>query len=501
MRDKRSLLRALPAVHEVFAQLEGMEEFSSILANKGSIQRVTDKIRQVLQEARHTILDEEALEASAKSASEGLWGLQSGEFEQELWTWLIAKLQKGLVMNPRSLRRVINGTGVVLHTNCGRAVLAPQVAEFIAEQACRYSNLELNLKTGERGSRYVHVEKLLCRLTGAEAAMVVNNNAAAVLLVMNTFAQSREVIVSRGELVEVGGSFRIPEVLKAGGARLVEVGSTNKTWLKDYEGAIGPETAILLKVHTSNYRIEGFTHSVSGQELTELGEHYGISVVEDLGSGSFLDGSTLGFHPEPTISQAIKAGISLVTFSGDKLLGGPQAGIIVGKRKDIEALRKNQLTRALRIDKLTLAALEGTLRLYESGEVEKIPVWKMLSMPEAECQAQAEQMKVDLEAYSEFQVEVQANYSQVGGGAWPTEDLPTWVCALRPVEGSVTLLEEFLRGGDIPILARIQKDWLLLDPRTLLEGDREEILNRLSQWSPSKGSNCQVHIPADKVPL
>lgn len=482
MKEKKSLLRALPAVHEVLAQLEGREEFSLILANKGSNQRITDEIRLALQEAREKILGEETLQAPMKNTLERLWSLPSEEFEQEVGPWLIAKLQKALVINPTSLRRVINGTGVVLHTNCGRALLAPEVAEFVAQQACQYSNLELNLETGERGSRYVHVEKLLCRLTGAEAAMVVNNNAAAVLLVMNTFAQGRQVIVSRGELVEVGGSFRIPEVLKAGGAHLVEVGSTNKTWLKDYEGAIGPETALLLKVHTSNYRIEGFTHSVSGQELTELGERFGIPVVEDLGSGSFLDGSALGFHPEPTIGQAIKAGLSLVTFSGDKLLGGPQAGIILGKQKQIEALRKNQLTRALRIDKLTLAALEGTLRLYESEEIERIPVWKMLSMPEAECSSQAEQMKVDLKEYAEFQVEVQKNYSQVGGGAWPTEELPTWVCALRPAQGSVTLLEEFFRSGAIPILARIHKDWLLIDPRTLLGGDWQEILKRLSQW-------------------
>lgn len=464
MIEKKTLLRALPAVHEVYAKLEKCEEFELILAEKGSNRRVTEAIREALQEARRQILNE------------------GWEEETEIWAWLIAKLQKSLTLSPMSLKRVINGTGVVLHTNCGRALLAPEVAEFVAEQACRYSNLELNVETGERGSRYVHVEKLLCLLTGAEAAMVVNNNAAAVLLIMNTFAQGREVVVSRGELVEVGGSFRIPEVLKAGGARLVEVGSTNKTWLRDYEQAITPDTALLLKVHTSNYRIEGFTHSVSGQELCELGERSGIPVVEDLGSGSFLDGSSLGFQPEPTIRQAVKAGLSLVTFSGDKLLGGPQAGIIVGKRKEIEALRKNQLTRALRVDKLSLAALEGTLRLYERDELHKIPVWRMLSMTEKECHAQAEQMKESLESITGFQVELQRGSSQVGGGAWPTEDLPSWVCALRPVQRSVTLLEEFLRQGQIPILARIHKDWLLFDPRTLLEEDYEEILQRLSQW-------------------
>jgi L-seryl-tRNA(Ser) seleniumtransferase len=473
----KTLLRAIPAVHEVLGRLEGIEEFRPIMENKGLNRRLTDEIRQLLQKARENILE---------SSSDPLWNLAVEEFEPALWSWLLDRLKTALTMKTTSLRRVINATGVVLHTNCGRALLAPKVAEFVAEQAKHYSNLELDVKTGERGSRYVHVEKLLSRLTGAEAAMVVNNNAAAVLLVMNTLAQGREVIVSRGELVEVGGSFRIPEVLKAGGARLVEIGSTNKTWLRDYEGAIGPETAMLLKVHTSNYRMEGFTHAVSGEELTELGKRYALPVVEDLGSGSFLDGSGLGFHPEPTIAQAVKAGLTLVTFSGDKLLGGPQAGIIVGKREYIEALRKNQLTRALRIDKLTLAALEGTLWMYANDEVEEIPVWRMLNKSEMECRTEAEDLKEKLQVESEFQVEVQSSFSQVGGGAWPTEKLPTYVCALRPVQGSVSLLEEFLREGQIPILSRIQKDWVLIDPRTLLEGDQEEILARLSQWSVDK---------------
>lgn len=507
MKEKKTLLRALPAVHEVLARLHEVEEFRPIMKNKGQNLRLTEEIRQSLQEARQRILASDSTDLFGVSDStehanskdyvettDTLWRLPVEEFETAFWSWLIRRLHKWLkteVMST-SLCRVINATGVVLHTNCGRALLAPHVAEFVAEQASRYSNLELNVETGERGSRYVHVEKLLCQLTGAEAAMVVNNNAAAVLLVMNTFAQGREVIVSRGELVEVGGSFRIPEVLKAGGARLVEVGSTNKTWLRDYEEAIGPETAMLLKVHTSNYRMEGFTHAVSGRELTELGERYFLPVVEDLGSGSFLDGSTLGFHPEPTIAESVKAGLTLVTFSGDKLLGGPQAGIIVGKRTYIEALRKNQLTRALRIDKLTLAALEGTLRMYARDEIRDIPVWKMLFKPEQECLAEAERLKEDIlglnnvmdhsAATQAFQVEVQRSFSQVGGGAWPTEKLPTWVCAVRPVKGSVSALEEFLRAGSVPILSRIQKDWVLFDPRTLLEGDHEVIVARLSEW-------------------
>lgn len=462
-----SLLRALPAVHEVQARLEVMEEFTAYLTNNGDKHRLTQVIRESLQKVRDQILtvQDKSLE------------------ESEIWPYLVKSVRQELCYKPTSLRRVINATGVVLHTNCGRALLAPEVAEFVAEQAERYSNLELDVETGERGSRYVHVEKLLCKLTGAEAAMVVNNNAAAVLLVVNTFAQNREVIVSRGELVEIGGSFRIPEVLKAGGAALVEVGATNRTWIRDYEEAIQPETGMLFKAHTSNYRIEGFTHSVTSQELVELGQKYKLPVVEDLGSGSFRDGSSLGFHPEPTIAQAVQSGLSLVTFSGDKLLGGPQAGIIIGKRELIEKLKQNQLTRALRIDKLTLAALEGTLHLYERGEEDKIPVWRMLSKPEAELRAEAELLKNGIEELAHFHVEVQADFSQVGGGAWPTEELVTWVCAMRPRQGSVQALEAYLRTFGVPILTRIKKDWVLFDPRTLLEGDREEILSILSQWT------------------
>lgn len=405
-----------------------------------------------------------------------------GDFEQRLWPWLKVNLLQALANPEMNLRRVINATGVVLHTNCGRAILAPEVARFVAAQAERYSNLELNIKTGERGSRYSLVEQILCELTGAEAAMVVNNNAAAVLLMMNTFAMGKEVVVSRGELVEVGGSFRIPEVLKAGGAKLVEVGSTNKTWYKDYEGAISPETALLLKVHTSNYRLEGFTHSVSGAELVELGEKRGIPVMEDLGSGSFFDGASLGFPPEPTVQQAVKAGLDLVSFSGDKLLGGPQAGIIVGKKRFIERLKANQLTRALRIDKLTLAALEGTLRMYENGEGEEIPVWRMLSYSLKDLKSVAEELKSALGSNTALLVEIKKDVSQVGGGAWPTVDLPTWVCSIRPRQRSVGELEKFLRLGPVAILTRIQKDRVLIDGRTLLEGDIGDITERLQAW-------------------
>lgn len=467
--EKQRRLRNLPAVHEVIYRLEHDDEFSPFLTNEKQLPRLTQVVRQVLQKARENV---------NRNFPDSF-----AELETSLWSWLKTQLLQELTHPETSLRRVINGTGVVLHTNCGRALLAPEVARFVAEQAERYSNLELNIETGERGSRYVHVEELLCHLTGAEAAMVVNNNAAAVLLMMNTFAQGKEVIVSRGELVEVGGSFRIPEVLKAGGAKLVEVGTTNKTWLRDYEAAIGLETALLLKVHTSNYRIEGFTHAVSGAELVELGEMRNLPVMEDLGSGSFFDGTTLGFPLEPTIQQTVKAGLSLVSFSGDKLLGGPQTGIIVGKQDFIKRLKANQLTRALRVDKLTLAALEGTLRLYKDGGIEDIPVWKMLSLPMNTLKSAAYALIEELQTNPAISVELKEDVSQVGGGAWPTVDLPTWVCAIRLKTGSAIELEKFLRLGPIAILARIHKDWVHIDVRTLLVGDREDIVRRLGELS------------------
>ncbi|MDR3541349.1 MAG: L-seryl-tRNA(Sec) selenium transferase [Desulfosporosinus sp.] len=468
-QEKQRRLRALPAVHEVISRLEYEAEFSPFLANRRQLPRITRGVRQVLQKARENVNRE--------------FTDSFDEFESSLWTWLKNQLLQVLNHPETSLRRVINATGVVLHTNCGRALLAPEVARFVAEQAERYSNLELNIETGERGSRYVHVEALLCHLTGAEGAMVVNNNAAAVLLMMNTFAQGKDVIVSRGELVEVGGSFRIPEVLKAGGANLVEVGTTNKTWLRDYEAAIRPETALFLKVHTSNYRVEGFTHSVSGAELVELGEKRGLPVMEDLGSGSFFDGASLGFPLEPTIEQTVKVGLSLVTFSGDKLLGGPQAGIIVGKKMFIERLRANQMTRALRVDKLTLAALEGTLRLYENGELEDIPVWRMLSLPLDTLKLAASELVAALQSNQAIFVELKEDVSRVGGGAWPTVSLPTWVCAIRPKQGNVIELEKFLRLGPVAILTRIHKEWALVDVRTLLSGDVEDIVRRLEEWA------------------
>lgn len=476
--DKKERLRLIPAVHEVVDEL--LLNDDDIYINNAD---VTWAVRKVLQKAREILLGKNnSKDIASKSKQENFWDYPEKEFNHFLKEWLCNEVRHMLKGSDLSLRRVINATGVVLHTNCGRAILAPEVVDYVAQQASSYNNLELDIEKGTRGSRYTHVETMLQELTGAEAALVVNNNAAAVLLIMNTLANQREVIVSRGELVEVGGSFRIPDVIKSGGAKLVEVGTTNKTWTEDYSDAVNENTAMLLKVHTSNYRIEGFHHAVSLGELVELGERNSIPVVEDLGSGSFLDGVEFGIPKEPTIQEAVKTGVSLVTFSGDKLLGGPQAGIILGKKDLIDKLKHNQLTRALRIDKLSLAALIGTLRLYEKGDISRIPIWKMLSLKKDDLLKAAQNLQEVTVNLSTLQAEVQEHFSCVGGGALPTANLPSFVCAVKPLEGSVLDLERFLLQGNIPILTRIVKDWVILDPRTLLSEDYHIIIDRLSEW-------------------
>ena len=464
--DHKERLRLLPSVHEL------VDEISAKKDQTHTNPEITWAVRKTLQKARDNILKVDSLEGI--------------EFISSLREWLQKEIESTLAGKDLSLRKVINATGVVLHTNCGRALLAPEVADYVSQMARSYNNLELDIEKGTRGSRYIHIDNMLQELTGAEAALVVNNNAAAVLLIMNTLANQREVIVSRGELVEVGGSFRIPEVLKTGGAKLVEVGTTNKTWIKDYSEAINENTALLLKVHTSNFRIEGFHHSVGLQELVELGESYSIPVVEDLGSGSFLDGVDLGLPEEPTIQETIKMGASLVTFSGDKLLGGPQAGIIVGKKELIEKLKKNQLTRALRIDKLSLAALIGTLRLYLTGDINKIPVWRMLSYKKKDLLQGAVHLQESVKNLSSIKAETEEQFSCVGGGAFPAADLPSYVCVIKPLTDSVTDLEQFLLQGETPILTRIVKDSIILDPRTLLEDDYSIIANRLEEWENTR---------------
>jgi L-seryl-tRNA(Ser) seleniumtransferase len=370
-----------------------------------------------------------------------------------------------------SLRPVINATGVVLHTNLGRALLSSLARERVALAAESYTNLELDLATKERGSRYSHVEALLLRLTGAEDALVVNNNAAAVLLALETLAHGKEVIVSRGELIEIGGEFRIPDIMLRGGARLREVGTTNRTHLRDYADAIGPETALLLKVHTSNYRVVGFTADVSSRELVELGRERGISVVEDLGSGSLIDLRPYGFPYEPTVPEVVASGVDLVSFSGDKLLGGPQAGVIVGRRELLSRLKKNPWNRALRIDKLTIAALEATLSAYDANRaLETIPTLKLLTAPLDAVRRRARRVLARLAPHvrTRLGAAVVEDRAQVGGGALPTVELPTAALAIGASSAEARRLEVALRSGNPAVIGRIADDRLLLDCRTVL---------------------------------
>ena len=373
-----------------------------------------------------------------------------------------------------SLRGVINATGIVLHTNLGRACLSDRALAAARGVSQGYSTLEYDLTAGERG-RYAHVEPLLCRLTGAEAAMVVNNNAAAVLLILSALTAGGEVITSRGELVEIGGSFRMPDVMAACGAVLREVGSTNKTRLSDYANAISEQTRALLKVHTSNYRIVGFTESVSPAALAELGRSRSIPVIEDLGSGCLVDLAPLGLRDEPTVQASVKAGVDVLSFSGDKLLGGPQAGIIVGKRHCIDLLKRHPLARALRVDKLTLAALEATLQAYADGTaLQEIPVLSMLAQTPEELRQQAESLCRRMGGIG-VTVEVVSTENPVGGGAVPTQTLPSFAVAVAPRD-SAAALEAQLRQRPVPIIVRIAHDRCLLDMRTLFPADLDEIL-------------------------
>jgi L-seryl-tRNA(Ser) seleniumtransferase len=375
---------------------------------------------------------------------------------------------------PASLRRVVNATGVVLHTNLGRALLSPQAQGRLLEVASAYSNLEMDIAAKERGSRYAHVQGLLRRLTGAPASLVVNNNAAAVLLALESLARGREVVVSRGELIEIGGEFRIPDIMRRAGAGLREVGTTNRTHLKDYAQAIGPETALLLKVHTSNYRVVGFTAAVSSRELVALGRERGVPVMEDLGSGCLVDLTAHGFPHEPTVPEVVAAGVDLVTFSGDKLLGGPQAGLVVGRAELVERLAHNPLNRALRIDKLTVAALEATLAAYERGDaLRTLPTLRLLTEPLAAIRRRARAVlrAVPAAVQQALGLELVEARSQVGGGALPAVELPTAALALGTAARPAGALDEALRAGRPPVIGRVADDRLLLDCRTVLPGD------------------------------
>ena len=463
-QDRQQLFRRIPAVDRLLEE-PLIVEMSSTYP------------RSLILKAINEVLDK-----TRKEIAKGEFGDPSDLSTGVVLEKVVERLD---VLAQSSLRPVINATGVVIHTNLGRSILAERVLKRFRPLSGGYSNLEYNLEQGKRGSRYVHVEGILKELTSAEGAMVVNNNAGAVLLSLETLAKGREAIVSRGQLVEIGGSFRMPDVMRKSGVKMVEVGTTNKTHLRDYEEAIGPETALLLRVHRSNFQIVGFTQDVDASKLVKLGNKYGIPVMEDLGSGSLIDFSKYGIPKEPTVQDVLAHGVDIVTFSGDKLLGGPQAGIILGRSDLIEAIKKNPLTRALRIDKLTLLALEETLNIYrdEDMAVREIPTLQMICQPYAALRGKARRLAKlvgPLESPN-FSLEQMDGISRVGGGAFPLLELPSRLLSLVPQKLTAHQIEERLRAHNPPILVRVEKDHVLLDVRTLREKELKTVAQAIKE--------------------
>ncbi|MGM0421352.1 MAG: L-seryl-tRNA(Sec) selenium transferase [Bacillota bacterium] len=470
--NKNQLLRRLPAVNDIIAS----EEIENLIVQYNR-DLVLSAIRRKLDEIRREILsllDQDRFdEAKAR-----LDRLTIAQILEKVEDELKAEFQP-------QLAPVVNATGVIVHTNLGRSLLSEQAQNMVELAARHYTTLEIDRKTGERGSRYDNVEDLLCRLTGAEAAFVVNNNAAAVLLAVSALAAGREIIISRGELVEIGGSFRVPSVMKQGGADLVEVGTTNKVYIEDYAREIRKETGLLLKVHPSNYRIVGFTEEVALQELVQLGHEKGVPVLDDLGSGVFLDMTRFGLESEPTVAERVAAGADIVTFSGDKILGGPQAGIVVGKKEYIDIMKKHPLTRAVRVDKYTLAALEGTLKAYLRPEtvVENIPTLKMLSYSREDLRDKAEKLRDGLRERLPQQVtcQIEEDVSRVGGGAYPLSELPTLTVTLAWSAVNAEHIAQQLRTHYPPIFTRIAAEKIIFDLRTIQVGDLDIIFQAAAE--------------------
>jgi L-seryl-tRNA(Ser) seleniumtransferase len=456
----KEMLRSLPAVDELLRQeamSDAVETYPRTL--------VVRAIRNVLDRNRQAILRGEV-------------ALESEELNQaHLVNEILGELEH---LASFTLHRVVNGTGIIVHTNLGRSLLCQDALERLQLIGSGYSNLEYDLAEGKRGSRYIHAEAILCEITGAEGALVVNNNAGAVVLALNTLAQGREVVVSRGQLVEIGGSFRIPEIMARSGGLLREVGCTNRTHLNDYEKAIGPETALLLDVHASNYQIIGFTAEVALREMVELGRRHGIPVMQDLGSGCFVDVSRFGLQGEPLVQDSVRSGVDVITFSGDKLLGGTQAGIILARKELITEFKRNPLTRALRVDKLTLAALEATLRLYrdEDAAIQAIPTLKMIATDLKTLEDRARGLVEALRAKipESIGLEIIDGSSMVGGGSLPVQNLPTKLVAMSSKDMSAARLEISFRGHVTPVIGRVEQELFLLDVRTLLPGDEEIIV-------------------------
>ncbi|MDF2547083.1 MAG: L-seryl-tRNA(Sec) selenium transferase [Anaerosolibacter sp.] len=463
MPDKKSLFAQIPKIDDILNEKQIQELMMAIPRVV-----VLDVIRKNIEDIRKEISQ--------------LSEVNIDQYQLPYPSLLEKIIHDAYEKNKMSLRKVVNTTGVILHTNLGRAVLSEEIREAVWSVACNYSTLEIDVKTGKRGSRYVHIEEVITKLTGAESALVVNNNAAAVLLVLSTMAKNKEVIVSRGQLVEIGGSFRVPEVMEQSGAFLREVGSTNKTHLFDYERAITEDTGALLKVHTSNYKILGFTEEVTLKELVGLGRKHSIPVIEDIGSGTFIDFSKYGLVKEPTVQESVDAGADIITFSGDKLLGGPQAGIIIGKKKYIDLMKKNPLTRAFRVDKMTLAALEATLKIYfdEQEAIRKIPTLDMMTRKIEDIERKAKDFnKLLMSIELPCNISLTQDYSQIGGGSMPLVELPTWVIGIYPNDISVNELEKRLREYQTPIITRIQDEQLMLDVRTIKDNEYTLILDAL----------------------
>lgn len=441
----KQLLSQIPAINKILL----LDEVKSLIQEYSEV-AVKSAIKNYIDEIKQEILNEELHE------------VPSLEKIVEVVTQIVKSEDKN------SLRRIINATGTILHTNLGRSLLSQKIKENIESVAFNYSNLEFDIDNKKRGSRYVHLIDIIKKLTGAEDVLVVNNNAAAVLLTLNTLVKDKEIVVSRGELVEIGGAFRIPEIIKLSGGTPVEVGTTNKTHLKDYENAITDNTGALLKVHTSNYKIVGFTKEVSNEEISYLARENELVSINDLGSGQFVDFSRFGLPYEPTVKEVLDSGIDIVTFSGDKLLGGPQAGIIVGKKEYIEQMKKNQLTRALRVDKMTLAALEATLKLYldEKEALEHIPTLHMISLSKERLFAKADVFNTRLSDL-DFKITIAEDKAEVGGGSYPASYLDSVVVKLEHPRLSATDIERRLLEVEIPIITRIKDNELIFDMRTL----------------------------------
>jgi L-seryl-tRNA(Ser) seleniumtransferase len=455
----RHQLSQLPSVDEYLKSLHG-QKWLDLFPRK----TVLRSIREVIDAKRKEILSGAVPDVSLDALSH--------DIEAAIRKYSVYKL-----------RPLINATGVVIHTNLGRSILSDKAVDHVTKTARSYSNLEYEITTGKRGKRYSNIKDIIKELTGAEDAVIVNNNAAAVLICLDTFAKGKEVIVSRGELVEIGGSFRIPEVMKASGAILKEVGTTNKAHLADYENALCGNTALLLKVHQSNYRIIGFTEEVPVEKLVRIGKEYKIPVAADLGSGCMIDLQKYGVHGEPTVQEVVKTGADIVTFSGDKLLGGPQAGIIIGKEKFIQKIQKNPLLRAMRIDKMTLASLEATFMQYldEEKAIKEIPTLRMLTESADVIKRRAKKILSSLkkDISNQAKLEVAPDESQAGGGSLPEINFPTFVVSIKPSSISVNELEKRLRLGDPPVIARIKGDSLLIDARTVQDGEIREMIERL----------------------